>query len=65
MGDTLFLVNSSNNDGIQNTAPWIDLNIGDCSVSGSSGTLVFGKNSGVGNRNFRMGMSSNFFFLYW
>ena len=48
--------------GIYNTSPWIDLNIGDCSVNGSSGSIVFGKNNGGGMRNFRMGMSSNLFF---
>ncbi len=36
--------------------------MGDCSVRGSSGHIVFGKNNGAGNRNFQMGMSSNFFF---
>ncbi len=49
--------------GIQNTAPWIDLNIDDCSVSGSSGTIGFGKTKGAGNRNFRMGMRSKLFFV--
>ena len=50
------------NVGIKNLFPWTGLNIGDCSVVGSSGQIVFGKNSGGGNRNFQLGMSSNFFF---
>jgi len=51
------------NVGIQNTSPWVDLNLGNVAVSGSSGSLVFGKNNGAGGiRNFRQGMSSNFFF---
>ncbi len=50
------------NAGISNSAPWVDLNLGDCSVGGISGSIVFGKNNAGGrNRNFRMGMSSNFF----
>ncbi len=32
-GGHAILINSSNNIGIQNTAPWIDSNIGDCSVN--------------------------------
>ena len=55
-------ISSGGNVGINNTSPWVDLNLGNCSVNGSSGSLVFGKNNGGGNRNFRMGMSSNFFF---
>jgi hypothetical protein len=56
-------INSAGNVGIQNTSPWVDLNLGNVSVSGSSGSLVFGKNNGAGGiRNFRQGMSSNFFF---
>jgi hypothetical protein len=50
------------NVGIKNASPWGDLNIGNCAVVGSSGHVVFGKNSGGGNRNFKQGMSSNFFF---
>jgi hypothetical protein len=51
------------NVGIQNTSPWVDLNLGNVDVGGSSGSLVFGKNNGSGGtRNFRQGMSSNFFF---
>ena len=51
------------NVGIQNTSPWVDLNLGNVAVGGSSGSLVFGKNNGAGGtRNFRQGMSSNFFF---
>jgi hypothetical protein len=56
-------INSSGNAGIQNTSPWVDLNLGNVDVGGSSGSLVFGKNNGGGGiRNFRQGMSSNFFF---
>ena len=51
------------NVGIKNSAPWVDLNLGNVAVGGSSGSLVFGKNNGSGGiRNFRQGMSSNFFF---
>ncbi len=36
---------------------------GNVDVGGSSGSLAFGKNNGGGGvRNFRQGMSSNFFF---
>jgi hypothetical protein len=49
------------NVGIQNASPWGDLNLGDCAVVGSSGHAVFGKNNGAGNRNFKQGISSNFF----
>ncbi len=60
---TTFIINSSGNVGIQNTSPWVDLNLGNVAVGGSSGSLVFGKNNGSGGlRNFRQGMSSNFFF---
>jgi len=62
---SLFLggFNSSGNVGIKNTSPWVDLNLGNVDVGGSSGSLVFGKNNGSGGtRNFRQGMSSNFFF---
>ena len=56
-------INSAGNVGIQNTSPWVDLNLGNVDVGGSSGSLVFGKNNGSGGtRNFRQGMSSNFFF---
>ncbi len=58
-------ISSGGNVGINNTSPWVDLNLGNVGVVGSSGSLVFGKNNGGGMRNFRMGMSSNFFFLYW
>ena len=51
------------NIGIRNAFPWGDLNIGNCDVGGSSGHVVFGKNNaGGGIRNFKQGMSSNFFF---
>ena len=36
---------------------FVDLNLGNVDVVGSSGSLVFGKNNGGGIRNFRMGMS--------
>jgi len=37
--------------------------LGDVSVSGSSGSIAFGKNNGAGGlKNFRQGYSSNFFF---
>jgi hypothetical protein len=51
------------NVGNKNTSPWVDLNLGNVDVGGSSGSLVFGKNNdGGGIRNFRQGISSNFFF---
>jgi len=50
------------NVGIKNASPWGDLNIGNCAVVGSSGHAVYGKNNGAGNRNFKQGISSNFFF---
>ena len=54
---------NTNGVGIDNSSPWVDLNLGSVAVSGSSGSLVFGKNNGGGGtRNFRQGMSSNFFF---
>jgi hypothetical protein len=56
-------ITDAGNVGIQNTSPWVDLNLGNVDVGGSSGSLVFGKNNGGGGiRNFRQGMSSNFFF---
>ena len=36
------------NVGIKNSAPWVDLNLGNVAVGGSSGSLVFGKNNGAG-----------------
>ena len=54
-------IDYNGNVGINNTSPWVDLNLGNVDVVGSSGSLVFGKNNGGGIRNFRMGMSSNFF----
>ena len=54
---------NTNGVGIDNSSPWVDLNLGSVAASGSSGSLVFGKNNGSGGiRNFRQGMSSNFFF---
>ena len=51
--------------GIGNNTPWVDLNLGDVSVGGSSGSLVFGKNNGGGgSRQYRQGFSSNFFFCF-
>jgi hypothetical protein len=42
------------NLGIKNSAPWGDLNIGNCTVGGSSGHAVFGKNNGGGgSRNLK------------
>jgi len=62
-GSERMRINSAGNVGIQNTSPWVDLNLGNVDVGGSSGSLVFGKNNGSGGtRNFRQGMSSNFFF---
>ena len=56
-------IDYNGNVGINNTSPWVDLNLGNVDVGGTSGTIVFGKNNGSGGiRNFRMGMSSNFFF---
>jgi hypothetical protein len=40
-------INSSGNVRIQNTSPWVDLNLGNVDVGGSSGSLVFGKNKAV------------------
>ena len=49
--------------GVGNTAPWLELNLGNVSVAGSSGSMAFGKNNGAGGiRQFRQGYSSNFFF---
>jgi hypothetical protein len=52
----------ADNVGINNSSPWGDFNIGNCAVVGSSGHVVFGKNNGAGNRNFKQGISSNVFF---
>jgi hypothetical protein len=52
----------ADNVGIRNSSPWGDLNIRNCAVVGSSGHVVFGKNNGAGNRNFKQGISSIFFF---
>ena len=58
----VFTVNNGN-VGINNTSPWLELNLGDVSVAGSSGSIAFGKNNGAGGiRQFRQGYSSNFFF---
>ena len=51
------------NVGIKNANPWVDLNLGNVAVGGSSGELVFAKNNGAGGlRQFKQGISSNFFF---
>jgi hypothetical protein len=49
---------------IGNTTPWVPLNIGNSSVSGSDGYIVLSKNSSItsGNRNFRMDYNVDFFF---
>jgi hypothetical protein len=53
----------SGNVGIKNANPWVDLNLGNVAVGGSSGELVFAKNNaGGGIRQFKQGISSNFFF---
>jgi hypothetical protein len=49
--------------GVGNATPWLELNLGDVSVGGSSGSMAFGKNNGGGGiRQFRQGYTSNFFF---
>jgi hypothetical protein len=51
------------NVGIKNANPWVDLNLGNVAVGGSSGEIVFAKNNGGGGlRQFKQGISSNFFF---
>ena len=49
--------------GISNTAPLSMLHLGNCTVPGSAPVIVFGKNSGWGNRNAFIGYSDTFFFL--
>ena len=49
--------------GIANTAPLSMLHLGNCTVPGSAPVIVFGKNSGGGNRNAFIGYSDTFFFL--
>jgi hypothetical protein len=64
LSNSRMTITNAGNVGIQNTSPWVDLNLGNVDVGGSSGSLVFGKNNGGGGiRNFRQGMSSNFFFV--
>ena len=49
--------------GVGNAIPWLELNLGNVDVGGSSGSMAFGKNNGGGGiRQFRQGYSSNFFF---
>jgi hypothetical protein len=63
-------VHKCGNVGIGNTSPWVDLNLCNVAVSGSSGSqavnkrmFAFGKNNGGGGtKDFKMGMSSHIFF---
>ena len=54
----------SGNLAIQNTSPWVQLNIGSCG-SLSDGYINFGKNNGGSYRNCRVGFNSNFWFFNW
>ena len=54
-------VMNSSGVGIANSSPWAPLNIGDCSAA-TDGFINFGKNSGGGNRNCKVGYNSGFTF---
>ncbi len=51
--------------GIVNAFPQAYLHMGNVDVVGSNPAIIFGKNTGGGNKNVYMGYTDSFFFYYW